>query len=256
MYADSRLSAAMDSMMRGTNAPPLPLAAIRARMTVPLRARTDRKKPFSRYAIAAAAALALFFGIFPKASLALFERIVVNGYAAAHRLMDWTPPPAPPKALEANLTSQRLTLAAAQSKVDFKVVPPAGLPADAVLTGIDTTPVLLYDKKTRRWSKGSPALSFEYRRPENRTFSLMAEKDDPRTSVPGKYIWRADDLPGGKVAMTKFERFAWKNGDQMTTAIADEGISAAEVVAIRSAMRGETVVHNAPETILKQYRLP
>lgn len=256
MYADARLSEALESMMRGIVVSPVPMTAIRSRMGSALPFPKPRRVPLARYALAAAAAFALFFAVFPKTSLALFERIVVDSYAAAHRLMNWTPPPPPPKSLEASEKSQRLSLAAAQAKADFTIVLPVGIPSDAVLTGIDTMPVLIYDKTTHRWSKGAPALSFDYRRSGGREFSLQAERDDPRIAVPHKFIWRADDLPGGKVSLTKFERFAWKNGDQMTTAIADEGITPAEVLAIRSAMHGQTIVHHAPETIVKQYRLP
>jgi hypothetical protein len=246
----------MESMMRGIDVPAVPVTAIRARMTAPLAPPLRYRSSFTRYAIAVAAAIALFFAIFPKTSLALFERIVVDSYAAAHRLMNWTPPPPPPKSLEASEKSQRLSLAVAQAKAGFTIVLPAGIPSDAVLTRIDTMPVLLYDETTHRWSKGAPALSFDYRRSGGREFSLQAEKDDPRIAVPHRFIWRADDLPGGKVAMTKFERFAWKNGDQMMTAIADEGITSAEILAIRQAMHGQPLVHNARETIVKQYRLP
>lgn len=256
MYAETRLTAAMVSMVRGIEAPPVPMAAIRDRMTAPLAAG-PRRIPFARYAIAAAAAVALFFAIFPKASLALFERIVVNSYAAAHRLMDWTPPPPPPKSLEAAQKSVQLSLAAAQRKVDFTIVPPAGVPSDAVFVRIASMPSLAYDETTHRWSKGTLALAFEYRRSGGRTFSLQAEKDDPRLDLPGKYMWFADDLPGGKVAMTKHLHFAWRNGDQMMSTDEDEGITATEIQTIRAAMRGEAIVHNnVHPTIVKRYQLP
>jgi hypothetical protein len=260
MYADAQLSAAMESMVRGLETPVVPMAAIRDRMTAPPAPIARRRIPLARYAIAAAAAIALFFAIFPKTSLALFERIVVNSYAAADRMVyhltGWSPPPPPPRSLEATQKSERLSLAAAQAKVDFTIVLPAGVPSDAILTRIDTMPVLAYDETKHRWSQGAPALEFVYSRSGGRTFSLQAEKDDPRTGAVGTHIWRTDDLPGGKVSMTKFQRFVWKNGDQMMTAIADEGITPAEVLAIRAAMHGQTIVHNAHETIVKQYRLP
>lgn len=256
MYGDARLSAAMESMLGGTDAPPAPMSAIRVRMAAPIVPAARRSNHVARYALAAAAAIVLFFAIFPKASLALFERIVVNSYAAAHRLMDWTPPPPPPKALDEAQRSQQLSLAAAQAKVDFTIVPPAGLPPDAVFTGIDTMPALIYDKAKRVWSKSAPALQFDYKRSGGRTFSISAEKDDPRTGPYGKYMWHVDDLPGGKVAMTKHARFIWKNGDQMMSAIEDDGISAAEILAIRAAMHGHDIAHDARETVVKRYRLP
>lgn len=250
----------MEVLMRGIDAPPVPMSAIRDRMVAPLGPLARRRIPLARYSLATAAGIALFFAIFPKTSLALFERIVVNSYAAAdsmiYHVTGWMPPPPPPKSLEAAQKSERLSLAAAQAKVDFTIVPPAGVPSDAVLTRIDTMPVLVYDKTKHRWSQGSPALVFEYSRSGGRTFSLQAEQDDPRTGPVGAHIWRADDLPGGKVSLTRFRRFVWKNGNQLMTAIADEGIAPAEVLAIRSAMHGQTIVHDARETIVKQYRLP
>lgn len=260
MYADARLTQAMESMVRGIDAPAVPMSGIRDRMAAPLAAPARHATPSARFALAAAAAIALFFAIFPKTSLALFEQVVVNSYAAAdsmiYHVTGWMPPPPPPKSLEAARKSERLSLAAAQARVDFTIVPPAGVPSDAVLTRIDTMPVLVYDKTKHRWSQGKPALQFEYSRSSGRTFSLQAEKDDPRTGPVGAHIWRSDDLPGGKVSLTKFQRFAWKNGDQLMTAIADEGIAPAEVLAIRSAMHGQTIAHNLRETIVRQYRLP
>jgi len=250
----------MESMVRGIDAPAVPIAGIRDRMTAPVAFNSRRRIPFARYALAAVAAIAIFFAVFPKASLALFEQIVVNSYAAAdavaRRLTNWTPPPPPPKSLDAAQRSQPVSLAAAQAKVKFTIVPPAGLPSDAVFVGIDTMPALVYDKTKRTWSKTAPALQFTYRRSGSRTFSLMAENDDPRTGPFGKYAWFVDELPGGKVGMTKHARFIWRNGDQMMTAVEDDGITAAEILAIRAAMHGQDIAHNARETIVKRYRLP
>jgi hypothetical protein len=78
MDADARLSAAMESMIRGIEAPPVPMPAIRERMAAPLSAERTRRTPFVRYAIAAVVVIALFFAILPKESLALFERIIVD----------------------------------------------------------------------------------------------------------------------------------------------------------------------------------
>lgn len=257
MYADARLSATMESMVLGIAAPPVPMVAIRARMAAPPASAARRRVPFARYALAAAAAIALFFAIFPKASLAVlerFEHIVVDSYAAAYKVMGWTPPPPPPESLKAG-ASQRLSLAAAQAKEPFTIVVPAGVPADSTLTSIRTMPVLVYDKETKRWSKGTPAIDFRYERSGNRDFSLMAEADDPRLGPTSKYIYVASDLPGGKVELIKHERFQWKNGNQLMTAIEDDGISAVEIQAVRSAMHGEAIAHFPRSTIEKSYVL-
>ncbi|MBV8283407.1 MAG: hypothetical protein JO175_02095 [Candidatus Eremiobacteraeota bacterium] len=244
--------------------PPVPLAAILARASVVppegTRAFAPRSRPYLRFAVAAAAALVLTCALLPRASLAVFERFVFESGAAAdrffHQHSTWTPPPPPPETLERQLSFERVSLAAAQAKVRFAIVPPVGVPADAALTAIETVPVLVYDKSTKSWAKGSPALSFEYRRSRGREFSLWAEEDDARTGVPPKYMWDAEDLPGGKVSLTKYAHFAWVNGGQMTSATEGDGISAAEIAAIRAAMHGQPVVHTVPETIEKRYGVP
>lgn len=258
MFADTRLSSAMESMMRGIAVPPAPTAAIRVRMAAALPVPRRARVSVLRYAIAAAAVVALFCAVFPKASLALvdrFERIVVDSYAAAYKVMGWTPPSPPPKALERSISSERVTLAVAQSKVPFTIVVPSGVPSDATLASIHTLPVLIYDKTTGRWSKGAPAIDFRYRRAGKREFELMAGEDDPRLGPTSKYIYVANDLPEGKVELIKHERFQWKNGNQLTTAIEDDGISAAEIGAIRAAMHGEPIAHLPRATIEKQYLL-
>lgn len=258
MYADARLTEAMQTMVRGIDAPAVPMTAIRSRMAAPLAPVVRRRIPLARYGLATAAAVALFFAIFPKASLAVldrFEHIVVDSYAAAYKVMGWTPPPPPPKSLEAGLASQRLSLAAAQAKEPFTIVVPAGVPTDATLTSIHTMPVLIYDKASKRWSKGTPAIDFRYKRAGNREFEVMAEEDDPRLGPTHKYVYAANDLPGGKVELVKHERFQWKNGSQLMTAIEDDGISAAEIQTLKATMHGEPIAHFSRGTIEKSYLL-
>jgi len=248
----------MESMVRGIDAPPVPTSAIRARIEAPVAPIAGGRLPFARYALAAAAAIALFFAIFPKPSLAVlerFEHIVVDSYAAAYKVMGWTPPPAPPKSLEAGLASQRLSLAAAQARESFTIVVPAGVPADATLASIHTMPVLVYDKTAKRWSKGAPAIDFRYKRSRGREFEVMAEEDDPRLGPTHRYVYFANDLPAGKIELVKHERFQWKNGRQLMTAIEDDGISAAEIQAIRAAMHGEPIAHFSRTTLEKSFLL-
>ena len=147
-----------------------------------------------------------------------------------------------------------MSLAKAEAKVSFHVVPPAGVPSDARLEEIATVGVLVYDKRQKLWSKDWPALSFTYRRTDGREFGLMAERDDARTGPPSNHMWLAEDLPGGKVALTKYARFSWVNGDQMMSVTTD-GLTAAEIEAIRAAMHGQPVVHNATESIERRYTL-
>lgn len=253
MLAESRIAAVLESMLSAIDSPPSPTRAILDRAATVLPAEPRRIRSYTRFGLVAAATIALVFAIFPKTSVALIERIVVDSYAA-YRVIGWTPPPNPPKALDKAAESEQVSLAAAQSRVPFRIVPPAGLPSDAVLAGVHTMPVLSYDEAKHVWSKDSPALTFEYRRADRRTFQVVAEKDDPRTGTPPRSIFEAEDLPGGKVALTKRAHYAWTNGDQMTSVTAD-GITVAEIEAICAAMNGEPVHHNAPETVTKRYSL-
>jgi hypothetical protein len=254
MPAESRIARVLESMLSAIDSPPSPTRAILDRAAAALPAEPRRIRPYARFALVAAATIALVFAIFPKTSVALIERIVVDSYAAAYRVIGWTPPPNPPKALDKAAESEQVSLAAAQTRVPFRIVPPAGLPSDAVLTGIHTMPVLSYDEAKHVWSKDSPTLAFEYRRADGRAFQLVAEKDDPRTGAPPRSIFEAEDLPGGKVALTRRAHYAWTNGDQMISVNAN-GITVAEIKAICAAMNGQPVHHNARETVTKRYSL-
>lgn len=255
MLAESRIAPVLESMLSVIGSPPSPTRAILDRAATALPAEPRRIRPYARFGLVAAATIAVVFAIFPKTSVALIERIVVDSYAAAYRVIGWTPPPNPPKGLDKAGGSEQVSLAAVRTRVPFRVVPPADLPSDAVLAGIHTMPVLSYDEAKHVWSKDSPALTFEYRRADGRTFQLVAEKDDPRTGTPPRSIFEAEDLPGGKIALTKRAHYAWTNGDQMTSVTAD-GITVGEIKAICATMNGQPVHHNAPETVTKRYSLP
>ncbi len=237
------------------------MAAIRARMATPLAA-TRPRTPLARYAVAVAAAIALFFAIFPQASLALVERIVVNGYAAAYKVMGWTPPPDPSKALDKKTTvTQTGSLAEAQSRVAFRIVPPAGLPAGVVSAKIQTNRALTYLKATRSWSEGPVVVWFTYSLSDGSTLQLTAEQYDPRTGPPPKYMFEGEDLPHGRVGLTKFAHYAWRNGDQIMSATEGDGITGREIEAIRDAMHGVELKAWKPgdpntESVEKRYRLP
>jgi hypothetical protein len=263
MYADARLSEAMEGMVHGIDAPAVPMTAIRDRMAARLAAPARRRTPFLRYALAAAVAIALFFAIFPKTSLAvLFERIVVSSYAAAYKVLGWTPPPNPSKMLDrTTVASQTGSLAAAQSRVSFTIVPPAGLPPNVTAAKIQTNSGLTYTKSTHVWSRGPVVVWFTYRLSDGRTLQLIAEPYDPRTGPPPKYTFTGEDLPGGKVALTKYEHFAWRNGDQVMSATEGDGITGREIEAVRDAMHGVELKAWKPgdpntETVERRYRLP
>ena len=119
----------------------------------------------------------------------------------------------------------------------FTILPPVDVPLDATLTAVRLTTVLLYSNVTHKWSKDAPAVWFLYRRSNGQTFELTADVYDPRTGPPGRYMFEGIDLPGGRTKLIKHEHFEWRNGDQVMLATAGEGITAAEIVAIRTGMQ-------------------
>jgi hypothetical protein len=176
------------------------------------------------------------------------------------KVIGWTPPPPPPASLPSVRPVQAANLAQAQAKADFPIVAPAGLPADVISSTISVTPAQVYSKVTHSWHTGSPFVTFAYKRNGGRSFALRAERYDPQTGPPPKYMYSSDDAPGGKIALAKHANFTWRNGDQVMSASEDDGITAAEILAIQQAMQGVTVPErqtglNDSGTIVKRYVL-
>ena len=160
---------------------------------------------------------------FRPSSLGLV-RIVVSSYQDVIKVIGWTPPAGDPKS-SVRGTAQA-DAAAAQAYLDFALVPPSGLPADVVATKIWTIPTQIYTKATHVWETGPAFALFTYRRAGGRSFSILADRFDPRTGTPSKYMFLSQDLPGGRTALTRYEKFIWRNGDQVTSIVAGDGISA------------------------------
>ncbi|HEY6450916.1 MAG TPA: hypothetical protein VIX60_09590 [Candidatus Cybelea sp.] len=254
MFTDARIAAALDTMLAGIETPPVPLAQIRQKL-----ARTQPTPRFgSRFyaaAVGAAAAALLMFAL-PSVAPGFTQTIE----AEIEAIVRWKPPPPPPKSVESAMRSQTGTLAAAQSRVSFKIVPPTGLPRNVVSEKIVTTPTGVYSKTTHSWSVGSPAVTFIYRRADGRTFMLLADRFDPRQGPPSKYMFEGmDRIQNGRELIVRHENFTWRNGDQSMSAVAGEGISASEIAGVRHAMGGIAVPGTWPPrdgTVEKRYRIP
>jgi hypothetical protein len=95
-------------------------------------------------------------------------------------------------------------------------------------------------------------VSFSYRRADGRGFLLIADRYDPQGERPSKYMFEAmAPAPDGRPVLVKHERFAWRNGNQIMTAVEGHDISAREIDAIRVAMHGTAVPRrnlHAPES--------
>lgn len=225
------LRAELGAILNGIAVPPPSLAAIRRKMNGEQRSRRFHLRPLSF----AAAAAALVVICAPLTS----RSVVLSLEARIAQLLHWTPPPAPPKTLLAGMNSSEVTPAQAQSRVTFTVQPPSGLPAGVMPAGVVVVPRATYSYEKKAWARDANALQFSYMRSDGRRFELIASAYDPAAPKPGKYIFNAD-LRDANGLPRRYERFVWRNGNQEMSAV-DEGISASEIAAIRTAMHGEPI---------------
>lgn len=238
MSTDVQIKSQLQDLLQSVEAPPVPLANIHERMA---QLRFPEKPREHRFAVAAAVAAAAVISIVPLVSPAVMQSIEARYRAAVQALGGIAPPP-PPAGLLAKLHSQGGTLAQAQSRVAFTIVPPAGLPKDVVSTNIVTTPTGTLNARTNSWSVGPMEVTFSCRRADGREFTIVADRYDPRARPLGKYAFEVPDpAPDRKIVLIKHERFAWRNGDQLMHAVTGAGVSAREILAIQTAMHGVPV---------------
>jgi hypothetical protein len=237
MFTDARIRWGLEDMMQHIPVPPVPIAAVEAALSKqPERIRTAPR--FPRFAIAAAAVITLVFVALPALAPAFVQSLEARYRAALQALGGSAPPPVPDRVLS-KLSSQSADLATAQSRITFRLVPPAGLPSDVSAARIRTVAAGVYSVKTHTWQAGPMEVHFFYRRPGGREFMLIAEPYDPHGEMPGKYMFEATDtLKNGRPVLLKHEHFAWRNGGQMMSATEGNGLSALEIGAIRRAMHG------------------
>ncbi|MBC5829051.1 MAG: hypothetical protein GIW98_02530 [Candidatus Eremiobacteraeota bacterium] len=189
MFADRQMSAALETMVQGIDVPPVALSAIQQKIS--------RRKPALRHttsqgrlALAAAAVIAVIVVAFPSNSLGVVQTIEARYRAALQAMGGLTPPPAP-KSLVSSLSSQNASLPTAQSRVPFKIVPPAGLPNDIVSAKIQTTPSGVYSKITHSWRVGPTEVTFSYHRAGSRSFLLVGKPVRSTGRVPTEVYVRS-----------------------------------------------------------------
>lgn len=231
MYDDARIAAGLRGMLTSVEIPPLALANIRGRIT---RAAGKPERPRTLYWGGAAAAVAILLVALPGIAPAFVQSLETQVEGILH----WRPPSAPPRSILAALRSNVGTLAQAQSRVEFTIVQPAGLPTDATPATIATMPGALFSTSTRAWKVRPANVWFTYRRGNGASFTLMAEAYDSRAAAPSKYMFEDEGERDGREIVIRRDRFVWRNGDQVMTAITGDGISASEIIAIRTAMHG------------------
>ena len=235
MITDRQLRDGLLAMLQSIEAPAISIEQIDRRIHAPVH--HDRRA----FAVGAAAAAALAAVVaIPIASPGVVQTLEQK----VEQMLHWSPPAiAPPASVTSAMEPQTVSLQQAQARVKFTLVAPAGLPSDASSPAIKVAAVGVYAESTRTWSVGHSVVSFNYTRPGGRQFMLTAGPAASQTTPPSRYVYDADvkrfDAAGNPIPV-KFEVFVWRNGDQITTAIA-EGISAAEVAAIRTAMHGTPI---------------
>jgi hypothetical protein len=256
MLGDAQVSDQLAAMLAAIDVPAPPTSNIILRAST-FPAPSSRRALISRNAVAAAIAAALALAALP---------IVAPGFAQSLEariaaLLQWTPPPSPPKAVKSAMVSRHVTLEEAQRLVGYRIVPPAGLPHDAAETSIVATPAAVYSKTTHAWRVGAPSLTFSYRRADGREFGLLVDAYDPRTGPPPRYMFNADErTPDG--LPKRYWNFAWRNAGQITSAVADENLTRREIEAIRAAMHGAELPYATTRdelnagTVVKMYAAP
>jgi hypothetical protein len=234
MTTDEQLRDGLRAMLQSAQAPAISLEQIHRRMQAPVQ---HDRRPF---AIGAAAAAALAVAVaLPIASPGVVQTLEQKIAAILH----WTPPATrPPASLYQAMKPQTVSLSEAQRHVNFTIVPPAGVPSDATGPVISIAPTGVYSDKTHTWSKGPDVVEFRYDRPDGRWFLVSASGVANQTRPASKYSFedRGVDKAGNPI-LVRHERFTWRNGDQSMSIVADDSISAAEILRIQTAMQGTPV---------------
>ncbi len=239
MFDDAWINSTLTTVISDIAPPPAPLSQILQRAS---RSRVAPSKGARRLqpAIGTFAAIvgAIAIGL-PLVAPGLVESVETR----IAQILKWSPPPVPPpRSLASRLRPHSATLASAQARVPFKIVLPEGLPHDVRLTSIATSPSGVYDKVTRTWQLGSQAVYFTYQRSRGRSFTLLADRFDPRTGPPSRYMYEdTGKVRNGMPVLVRHEKFTWRNGDQVIMATDGTGIRADEIRAIRSAMHGVNI---------------
>ncbi len=232
MLSDARIRENIATMFDGVVPPAVPMASIlRAIDRPPIPALSPRSSwPL---AVTAAATIACVL------ALPVVSRALVASYEASLHAIGFGTPPAVPRALF--LAPTATSLAQAQSKVAFKIVSPSGLPSDVVSSAIYATTASTYDSRKHVWSKGATFVQFAYKRAEGRSFFVMGERYDPKHMDLSLYSFDPIVDASGIAHIAKRRSYVWRNGDQAITAIVGPDLSAAEIIAMRTAMGGTPV---------------
>lgn len=234
MVSDVQIHNGITAMLQSVDVPAAPLEQIRKRMHAPSGVHHDRR-PFA----IASAAVAVLIVALPIASPGVIQTLEAKIDAILH----WSPPTVRPSTLVWNgMRPETVSLNEAQERVRFTLDVPVGVPPDASGPTIVVSPTGVYSHRTHTWSIGPTIVTFTYKRGNGRSFGLSAAAASNQTGPPSKYMFEDQGADkNGNPILVKHDRFVWRNGDQITTAIAGNGISTTEIAAIRAAMHGTLI---------------
>ena len=239
MFDDARVHTEIRSSLMNTEIPPIDVAGIRRRMS----ARTEwtsTRLPRTRIAVASAAAVVAGL-LLTTASPALMQSIGERYVAALHAAGIGPRIPQPlPQAIRSSTTPVELSLAAAQERAHFALVPPAGLPGDIASRKILAAPLAVWSKRANAWSIDGEQITFAYTRRDGRAFDIIATRFSEQSLPAPRYITNADDVPpdGKPNPKLRRENFIWRNGDQTMRVVTSAAISVREIDRIRASMHG------------------
>ncbi|MBV9700704.1 MAG: hypothetical protein JO078_11350 [Candidatus Eremiobacteraeota bacterium] len=254
MLTDTQIAREFERLLGAIEAPGVPLDAIARRARQAHQTAANGWTGPKRYVAAAALGVVFAAVALPKIAPSLAQSLEAQTRALLH----WTPPPPAPQHVWSAMRPESSTLAAAQGRVAFRIIAPAGLPADVVATSVSIARAGAYSTTTRSWSAGDATVTFSYRRADGRSFRLMAERFDSSAPPPSKYIFNSD-VRDARGLPVRYDIFTWRNGDQTMSAVAGDGISSAEIQRIAGAMHGIPIPGVWPPrhtAIEKEYRIP
>jgi hypothetical protein len=255
MFTEARIAAGLDVMLRQIDVPPPPVTQIRERAA--RKPFVSRQRGHILWPAAAVAVALILVLVAPGVAPGFVQSVE----AQIEALLRWKPPPPAPKSVWSAMRPIPVTLGQAQARVPFRIVAPTGLPRDVLAQKIYAGSPGVFSETTHSWSLGAPYVNFVYHRAGGRSFSLMAARYAAGGEPPSKYMFEDMDRKAhGREVILRRDKFTWRNGDQVMTAIANEGIDATEIVSIRSAMRGAEIpeVYRPPQHdgTVTQIRIP
>ena len=240
MFDDARIVAGVRNGLMSVAVPPIDLVAIQRRTSARRDPRPTRPRRVL-VALASAAALVAGLSITAAQSPALLQSVRDRYIAALHAAGIGSAAHEPvPERIRRLADPVPVTLAQAQRQANFRVIAPAGLPADVVSRAIFAAPLAVWSEQRDAWSTDGVQITFAYRRSNGRAFDIIAVRYTSLSLPVPHYIYDVDDVPpDGKPNLRyRRENVVWRTGDEALHVVASPAISSREIGHVRAAMHG------------------